>query len=89
MLHLRLFGPEGIKSMEWLDVWSHSLKRCLDIQPTLKECHWIFTCQFTKPHVLYYLEMLRNGLGGFVVRTQSRQQKSQNVTMGTDNAVII
>ena len=36
MLHLRLFGPEGIKSMEWLDVWSHSLKRCLDIEPDEK-----------------------------------------------------
>lgn len=30
MLHLRLFGPEGTKNMEWLDAWSHSLKRLLD-----------------------------------------------------------
>lgn len=37
MLHLRLFGPEGIKSMEWLDVWSHSLKR-LSIQFWYDDC---------------------------------------------------
>ena len=29
MLLLRLFGPEGTKNMEWLDAWSHSLKRLL------------------------------------------------------------
>lgn len=37
MLHLRLFGPEGTKSMEWLDAWSHSLKR-LSIQFWYDDC---------------------------------------------------